>query len=174
MLNAKAIDLSQMVMAEGLYTDYDQERGSYVIDEKRVRARIRELIDLCRDQGEERYIIIEGHYAEIVDDRDLELLIVLRMDPRELLKRLCNRGWRKRKSIENSEAEYLGVCLANALNEHPPEKICEIDVSERDPNAVAKEILRVLEESARCEYGIDWTASIDPEDLYRLADIYCT
>ncbi|MEM1611650.1 MAG: AAA family ATPase, partial [Sulfolobales archaeon] len=169
MLGAKVVDLSQLVIKEGLYIEYDHERNSYVIDEDRVRRRLKELISQCSGEKGNRYIIIEGHYAEIVDDQDLEILVILRTDPRELLKRLCSRGWGKEKSMENSEAEYLGVCLANALNEHPPEKICELDVTGKEPGTVAKKILEILEGNARCEHGIDWTVSIDPEELYRVA-----
>ncbi|MEM4970003.1 MAG: adenylate kinase family protein [Sulfolobales archaeon] len=172
-LGAKTIDLSQLVIEEGLYIEYDYERNSYIIDEDRVQKRLKELISQCNEEKESRYIIIEGHYAEIVDDQDLEILVILRTDPRELLKRLCSRGWGKEKSMENSEAEYLGICLANALNEHPPEKICELDVTGKEPSTVVKEILEILEGKARCERGIDWTTSIDPEELYRVAHIYC-
>lgn len=174
MLRAKTIDLSQLVVREGLYIEYDHERKSYIIDEDRVRRRVKELLSHCSEEKEEGYIIIEGHYAEIVDDQDLEILIVLRTDPRDLLKRLCSRGWGKEKSIENSEAEYLGICLANALNEHPPEKICELDVTEKEPSVIAREILKILEGSIKCKHGIDWTTSIDPEELYKIANIYCS
>ncbi len=138
-----------------------------------MRKRLKELLSQCSEEKEDGYIIVEGHYAEIVDDQDLEILIVLRTDPRGLLKRLCSRGWGKEKSIENSEAEYLGICLANALTEHPPEKICELDVTEKEPSIIAREILKILEGKIRCEHTIDWTTLIDPEELYKIANIYC-
>jgi len=172
-IGAHVIDLSALVVGEGLYTEYDSERKSYVIDEDRVRSRVKELVASCAERGERGYVIVEGHYAEIVDDQDLEILVVLRVDPRELIRRLCTRGWDRGKSLENGEAEYIGVCLGNALSEHPIEKICEIDATNKDPEEIAVEILDAMRGKGGCSSRIDWTSSIDPEELYRAAELYC-
>jgi len=172
-LGTDAIDLSALVVRERLYIEYDSERKSYVIDEDNVKRRVGEEVASCGGREGSGYVVVEGHYAEIVDDRDLEILVVLRMDPRELIRRLCARGWDKRKSLENGEAEYIGVCIGNAISEHPIEKICEIDATNRDPGDIAAEILEAIKDRGRCPPKIDWASHIDPEELYRAAEQYC-
>ena len=170
-LNAEVIDLSELVLKRHLYSDYDEKRKSYIVDEALVKKELRTLISRCGDGKE--YLIVEGHYAEIVDEKDLEILVVLRIDPRELVKRLCIRGWSLEKSLENGEAEYLGICLSNALEEHPREKVCEIDVTREDPELVAKRIVDLVRSRVKCKPYIDWTISIDPRELWETATKYC-
>lgn len=170
-LNTDTIDLSELVLSKRLYSEYDEERESYVIDEALVKKELREIISRCGE--DRRYLVVEGHYAEIVDDSYLEVLFVLRIDPRELVKRLCTRGWGFRKSLENGEAEYLGICLHNALEEHPAGKICEIDVTNTTPDLVAKEIIDLVGKRDKCSFGIDWTATIDPGEIWETATKYC-
>lgn len=171
-LDTESIDLSELVIREKLYAGYDEDRGSYIIDEERVRRRIRELAEICGDRGK-GYLIVEGHYAEIVEDPILEVIVVLRIDPRELIKRLCMRGWGFGKSLENGEAEYIGVCLANALNEHLAEKVCEMNVTGRDLESVARDIARAIRDRSVCSSTIDWTEHIDPQELLETARRYC-
>lgn len=171
-LNAEVIDLSELVIKRHLYSDYDEMRKSYIVDEALVKRELRTLVSRC-DDGRE-YLVVEGHYAEIVDEKDLEILVVLRIDPRELVKRLCMRGWGLEKSLENGEAEYLGICLSNALEEHPREKVCEIDVTGEDPELIARRIVDLVKGGEKCELYIDWTTSIDPGELWETATRYCT
>jgi len=171
-LGTVSIDLSELVVKEKLYVDYDEDRGSYIIDEELVRRRIRELAEICGDRGK-GYLIVEGHYAEIVEDPILEVIVVLRIDPRELIKRLCIREWGFEKSLENGEAEYVGVCLANALNEHPAEKVCEINVTDKDLWSVVRDIARAIRDRSVCNPTIDWTEHIEPQELLETARRYC-
>ncbi len=170
-LNTDAIDLSELVISKHLYSGYDVERKSYVIDEDLVKKELREIILRCGK--DKRYLVVEGHYAEIVDDDDLEVLFVLRIDPRELVKRLCIRGWGFRKSLENGEAEYLGICLHNALEKHHVEKICEIDVTNTPPDLAAKKIIDLIGGRDKCGFGIDWAETIDPGEIWETATRYC-
>lgn len=170
-LNSDIIDLSKLVVSRHLYIEYDEERKSYVIDEALVRKELKDIVSRCGEG--KRYLVVEGHYAEIVDDSDLEVLFVLRIDPRELVKRLCTMGWGFRKSLENGEAEYMGICLYNALEEHPAEKVCEVDVTGAPENIVVERIIDLVERRNKCGFGIDWTESIDPEELWETAAKYC-
>ena len=172
-LGAEVIDLSELVVRKNLYSGYDEERRSYVVDEALVRKELRTLLSRCGGEGKE-YLVVEGHYAEIVEDKDLEILVVLRIDPRELVKRLCMRGWGLEKSLENGEAEYMGICLHNALEEHPREKVCEIDVTGEDLDLVVKKIIDLVRSKEKCDLYIDWTQTIDPEELWKTAAKHCS
>lgn len=148
-LGWEKVDLSEAALKHGLVLEEDKERGTYVIDEDAVRAWVRR-------KASEGPLIVDSHYGEIVDDDILTKLFVLRLRPDILLERLLKRGWHPRKVAENVEAELLGACTANALEEHPREKVCEIDTTGRTPNEVTEYILMTLVGERECLLDIDW------------------
>ena len=148
-LGWEKVDLSEAALKHGLILEEDKERSTYVIDEDAVRAWVRR-------KASEGPLIVDSHYGEIVDDDILLKLFILRLRPDILLERLLKRGWHPRKVAENVEAELLGVCTANALEEHPREKVCEIDTTGKTPDEVTEEILMTLASEKECLLGIDW------------------
>jgi len=155
-LGWEKIDLSEVAIRHGLILQEDKERRTYVIDEDALRAWIRR-------KASNTPLVIDSHYGEIVDDDLLLKLFVLRVHPKVLTERLLRRGWHPRKVAENVEAELLGVCTVNALEEHPREKVCEIDATNKTPNKVVEEILRILAGEGECVIGIDWLS--DPASV---------
>lgn len=149
-LNAIHIDLSEYVIRNKLYTEYDNETNSYVIDEDKVRQAIESLA-----KKYER-VIISSHYGELTPRNLVEKIIVLRLDPEELEKRLEQRGWNRIKIIENIVAEILSVCTANALREHGIDKIIEIDTTNKNIETIINEIIRALENKVPKRPRIDW------------------
>ena len=150
-LNAIYLNLSNVVIEKKLYSEYDSERGTYVIDEEKLRSYIRGMTRQSR-----KLVIVDSHYGEIVDDDLLIKIFVLRLDPRILLKRLLSRSWPPAKIKENIESEILGICTVNALSEHPESKVCEIDVTGKSVDDVVAEILNILHSRGNCRIGIDW------------------
>ncbi len=148
-LGWEKVDLSETALRHNLVLKEDKERSTYVIDEDAVRAWVRR-------KASEEPLIVDSHYGEIVDDNILLKLFVLRLRPDILLERLLKRGWHPRKVAENVEAELLGVCTANALEEHPRGKVCEVDTTRKTPDEVAEEILMTLARERECLLGIDW------------------
>ncbi|MEM3948357.1 MAG: nucleotide kinase, partial [Zestosphaera sp.] len=88
-----------------------------------------------------------------------------RLNPALLYRKLVERGWVKSKVLENVEAELLGVCARNALEEHPESKVCEIDVSDRNLDEVVGEVVGILNGSRACHPAIDWLSQELPDDL---------
>lgn len=157
-LGSEIVELSEVVLREGLYVGYDEKTLSYVIDEARVREYVRSL---ATKGG---VVIVVGHYSEIVDDDILEKLFVIRLNPLELLERLRRRGWPPAKVLDNVEAELLGVCTANALAEHSHSKVCEVDASGKEPEEVSREIIEILQGIRECRVFVDW---LEREDVIR-------
>jgi len=148
-LGWEKVDLSEASLKHGLVLEEDKERSTYVIDEDAVRTWVRR-------KASEGPLIVDSHYGEIVDDDILMKLFVLRLRPDILLERLLKRGWHPHKVAENVEAELLGVCTANALEEHPREKICEVNTTGKTSDEVTEEILMTLAGERGCFLGIDW------------------
>ncbi|MCD6428338.1 MAG: adenylate kinase family protein [Desulfurococcales archaeon] len=150
-LNAIYLNLSNVVIEKKLYSEYDAERGTYVVDEEKLKKYIRNLAEQAR-----QLIVIDSHYGEVIDDDLIIKIFVLRLDPRELFKRLKERLWPLPKIIENVESELLGICTANALSEHPSSKVCEVDVTNKSVNAVVREILDILHNRGECRVYVNW------------------
>lgn len=154
-LNATHIDLSQYIIEEGLYTGYDVDRASFIIDEEKVVERIRMLISKYGD------IVIDTHFGEIIPREYVDKVIVLRTDPEELEKRLWMKGWWWEKIRENVEAEILSVCTHNAIDAFGEEKVYEVNTTSKTVDQVVDEILDILRGKAKPGLKYDWL-SIKP------------
>ncbi|MEM2006774.1 MAG: adenylate kinase family protein [Sulfolobales archaeon] len=149
-LDIGLVELSDFVLENKLVVSYDDERLSFVIDEHKLREHLRRLI------AERGRVLVIGHYSEIIDDDVLDKIIILRINPVELAERLSKRGWPPKKVLENVEAELLGVCTSNALLEHPPNKVCEVDVTGKSVEDVSKEVIEIVTGRRSCRVFIDW------------------
>ncbi|MEM2790499.1 MAG: adenylate kinase family protein, partial [Thermofilaceae archaeon] len=107
-IGGKYINVAELAVGEGLVVSYDAERGAYIIDDARVRERLRQV-------ARERLIIVDTHVASAVPQEELYVAVILRLDPRELEVRLRSRGYPKWKVLENVQAEVLDACLVEAV-----------------------------------------------------------
>ena len=161
-LGARLISISELVKKEGLYTGWDEKRETLIADTDRLSERISEIIN-----AERRTIIIEGHYAvHVVPPEKVDLIFVLRRDPRKLKKTLEDRGYSRRKVMENLAAEILDVCLFDAVDICGVEKVCEIDTTSRSPEEIVDEIILVIKGERKPEVGIvDWLGMLESEGI---------
>lgn len=150
-LGGKYLNLSDFVLSNRLYTQYDSDTGSFVIDERKLRKVLNDLI-----RTSEGYLVIDSHYGEIIDDEVIFKIVVLRLDPRVLYTRLVSKGWSGRKLLDNLESELIGVCTYNALREHDRSKVCEVDVTGKELSEVVDDVLKLINGMAKCEVGVDW------------------
>ncbi len=110
-------------------------------------------------------LIIEGHYAvHVVPPKDVDLVFVLRRDPRELKEILEKRSYDQKKIKENLAAEILDVCLFDAISICGVEKVSEIDTTAKNLLEVADEIISVVEGKKKRRVGIvDWLGTLEDE-----------
>ncbi|MFP8954334.1 adenylate kinase family protein [Natrialbaceae archaeon A-arb3/5] len=125
------VHLNEVLEDEGLYTEVDAERGSKV-------ANLDALADWLEGHDD---VVIESHLAHHFD---ADRVIVLRCAPASLADRLRERGETDAKAAENAESEALDVILAEAVEEHGRESVYEIDTTDREPEAVADELVAVV------------------------------
>ncbi|WP_276814880.1 adenylate kinase family protein [Desulfurococcus amylolyticus] len=158
------IELGRYALERGLVTGFDDERGSYVIDEDALSREVSMLAG-----NSEGHIIVSTHYPEILDPSVVEKVFVLRTHPLVLEKRLESRGWDRRKINENVMAEILGVVSYNALTVFGEEKIYEIDTSNTTPGEVAGLVADILSNKIVIPPGIriDWLSVLSAEELSR-------
>ncbi|HOT94445.1 MAG TPA: adenylate kinase family protein [Methanoregulaceae archaeon] len=100
--------------------------GPFVVDE----------VDGVREVDEEAWSAafepvdgyVEGGLAHLLP---CDRLVILRCRPDELERRLNARGYPPAKVRENVEAEALDVVLCEALERHPPDRVLEIETTDR-------------------------------------------
>ncbi|RXK49068.1 adenylate kinase family protein [Halorientalis pallida] len=126
------VHLNEVIREEGLATGRDEERDSLVADLDAVADRLSDRDDL----------LLDSHLAHRLD---VDRVVVLRCHPGELERRLTERGEPTAKAEENAESEALDVILAESVDRHGEDSVYEIDATDRDPEAVAGEIERVID-----------------------------
>jgi adenylate kinase len=160
-LDALYVNLTELALRESLVSGKDEERDSIIVDENRMRRKIREMVDECAEKD----VIFDGHYAvNVVPKKLVTYVFVLRRDPFELRKFMEKCGFYGRKLWENLASEILDVCLVDAINAYGKEKICELNVSGKSVEEVVIEILEVLNGSGKCRIGVvDWLGKLESE-----------
>ncbi|MBS7288869.1 MAG: adenylate kinase family protein [Candidatus Freyarchaeota archaeon] len=156
----KWVSLGSLVKDKGLHVGVDVERGSLVADVDRLVSEVWRLA--CEAGGR---LIIEGHYADVTPKDWVEKAIVLRTHPRELWRRLAERGWSESKIRENVQAEILGVCTYEAIEAYGWEFVYEVDTTSKSPSGSAREALEIISGGGeRYRVGrINWLRQLEKE-----------
>ena len=162
-LDAFYVNLTELALHKNLISGKDEERGSIIVDESRMRHKISEIVE----NSDKSEFIVDGHYAVSVTPKELTShVFVLRRDPIELQKFMKQSGFSGRKLRENLASEILDVCLCDALNVYGNEKVCELDVSGKSVEEIVSEIMDVLNGSKECRVGtVDWLGKLENEGL---------
>lgn len=142
------IDLNALVKG-GLNFGIDPERGCLEADMDGLGKRLKELEPV--DANADTITVIEGHFSHYFAN----WAIVLRLDPKELKKRLEARGYLEKKIQENLEAEALDVILIEAVESCS--RVDEIDTTGRSPADVAALVVKIIQGESRLPPGqVSW------------------
>ncbi len=134
--------LSELIREKGLYSGYDEKRGSYVADVEKLRWFF---------SGKENFIA-EGLVAHFIPS---DVLIVLRASPEVVRRRLEERGYPREKVEENVEAERFDVCASEALKLGNFKRVIQIDTTKRKPEDVLRLALEGISGRDLFE-DVDW------------------
>ena len=121
-LNGRLIKINDLAISHGFVMGIDENKGYKVIDIDKLSRYVDGLTKDC-----DELLIFEGHLSHLCDGADK--VIVLRVNPEMLEKRLMERNYSESKIRENLEAEALGVCSAEAFEKYP-ESTYELDVTD--------------------------------------------
>lgn len=147
-----------MVKEQQLFTRVDEERNTLIADTEKVEKQLQKI--LVNTTGT---TVIDGHYSvDVVPPKHVNMIFVLRRDPRQLKKVLETRGYDSKKVWENLTAEILDVCLWDALSVFGSDKVCEIDVSDKTVETVVEEVIQMLENRKDCKQGtVNWLKTLE-------------
>lgn len=122
--NTRVLDLHEIIDVENVSVEMDKERDTKIVDVKELKKHVSQRIKESKKQGVE-HILVDGVLSHHMPATHV---IVLRVKPTVLEKRLEKRGYSPGKIRENLEAEAMGVCLHETLSRNF-ENILEINAT---------------------------------------------
>jgi len=142
-IDARVLSLNELIIKRNFVLEYDEERETSIIDEERLNNNLDGIIKefSIPPIG---YLIIEGHFCDMLPEDYMDCVIILRCHPDELYTRLKNRGYRNKKIIENVQSEILGSCVNYFIEKKLHLPLYEIDTTKSDLNTIAKQILDII------------------------------
>ena len=134
MIGWEVIGLNELASRKGLFSGFDRDRYVRIVDIDALKKEIRGLWYAGKN------VIIESHFAH---DIASDLVFVLRANPDSIRKRGKAKGWKKRKTEENVQAEIMEECKLDAIEQG--RDIIEIDTTGKSATFAAKRIAHHLE-----------------------------
>jgi adenylate kinase len=166
-INAELISLNELVISKNFIENYDKERDTYVADFAKLKKFVLTQIEKAKKQHIEN-IIIEGHFADIIPNKYIEKVIILRTHPDILKERLKKRGYKENKIKENIQAEILGNCTNYILQKELTCPIYELDTSITSISQTSKLIIKMIKNkniSDSYDVGnLDWLEQLSSKD----------
>ncbi|MEM3832887.1 MAG: adenylate kinase family protein [Thermoprotei archaeon] len=153
------INVNDLAKKYDLFLKYDDRRDSYIINIDRVRGKIRNLLKRNDD------VIIDTHIVDAAP-KNIDLVIVFRLNPIRLLGILKSRGYSEKKIAENVEAELLGICASDAYRRFH-NKVFELDVTDKKPEEIERFIISASKKIVKNQ-GIEWLTLLNDKDLEEL------
>jgi adenylate kinase len=151
--DSKLLKINEIATQNNLIQGKDIERGYQIVDIDKLNKKIYEIIN--NDNFE--VLIVEGHLSHLCDHCDK--IIVLRLKPKLLEKRLEKRDYSKSKIQENLEAESLAVCSVEAFENHG-DIVNEIDTTDMSIEEVVVNIRKIISGEKNFPIGeidfMDW------------------
>lgn len=132
------INEKDLIEGLSLHDGVDSDTGELMVDRGSLLRGLKNYFD-----GLEEDTIFEGHLSYLAP---YDLLIILRLDPKELRSRLMQRNYKMDKIKENVEAEAVSSVLVDSLSfsrndEDPNDKwsrvIVEKDITGMEPEEIA-------------------------------------
>ncbi|MEW6295508.1 MAG: AAA family ATPase [Candidatus Diapherotrites archaeon] len=96
-----------------------KEKKEKVIEIKKLGKELNKLL------AREKNIVVEGHLLCETRLKNIDCIMVLKTNPKELKKRLKRKGYSELKVQENLFCEETGYCLKKALKNYPKSKIIQ-------------------------------------------------
>jgi len=116
--------------------------------------------------------LIVGHLAPyVLDESDVDVAIVLRKNPMDLIKVFKNRGYSKEKIKSNTASEFIGVTFNDSISSFGEEKTFQIDTTNKTPEQVTSIIDKIVNGKNKGDI-VDWFHLIDKNTaIQELLDI---
>ena len=109
-------------------------------------------------------LLIVGHLAPyVLDESDIDIVIILRKNPYDLIEIYKKRDYQKFKIKENTGSEILGVITNDSIASFGKEKSFEIDTTEKTPEKILKEMNNIIKNHEGGDI-VDWLRLVEEKN----------
>jgi len=120
----------------------EKEGKEKVIETKKLERELNKLL------AREKNVIIEGHLLCETKLKNIDLIVLLKTNPKELEERLKKKGYSELKVQENLFCEKNSYCLNKALKNYPKSKIIRAK-NEKNLKRSLKYIIKEIKRKAK-------------------------
>ena len=108
--------------------------------------------------------LIVGHLAPyVLDESDIDLVIILRKNPYDLIEIYKKRSYRDSKIKQNTGSEILGVIANDSITSFGKEKSFEIDATNKTPEIILEEIQNIINNQKGGDM-VDWLRLVEEKN----------
>ncbi|RLE62081.1 MAG: hypothetical protein DRN53_04640 [Thermoprotei archaeon] len=162
LLSLEYLNPAEIALRERFVKEYDERLRTFVVDIELLRNYLYELLG-----NMSKSYVIDTHLVEAIPQSTIDLVIVLRLNPKELFNRLRLRNYPLQKIKENVQSEFLDYILVKSIELFGEERVHEIDTTGRSIQSIVEEILEVKKDPSRKKLGIvNW---LSREELIKWA-----
>ncbi len=158
------VDINKIILSEDLLIP--SQRGNHDVDIQKSL----DFLTLLLSKKEYQDSIIVGHLAPyVIDPLLVDLAVILRRSPYELIKIYEDRSYSQTKISDNIVAEILGIISYDALKNFEFSKLSELEIATSVlPSLSAQKIVNMYMDKTQRSFGnIDWLPLVqnDPDML---------
>jgi adenylate kinase len=164
----KIIDINKIIIDNNAFLLNDDEYGKEVDIKKTLKLMRYEL----KNGGD---LVIIGHLVPYVLKPDgIDLVVVMRRSPYEIIKTFEDREYSPEKIRENIASEILGISFYDALKTFGKNKVIEFDATGKTPQQSAEEIVSLLQNKLNHKIGmVDWLSLVyEKGDVQKFLEYY--
>ena len=130
-----------------------------------IEVNTAELKDEIKKKISDKSLIV-GHLAPyVLDESDVDLAIVLRKNPYDLMDIYKKRNYQDSKMKQNAGSEVLGVIANDTIASFGKEKTFEIDTTQKTPKRVVEQINGIIKNQERGDI-IDWLTIVEERNEF--------
>ena len=106
-------------------------------------------------------LLIVGHLAPyVLDKSNIDLVIILRKNPYNLIEIYKERNYQNSKIKQNAGSEILGVIANDSILSFGKEKSYEIDTTNKTPKIILEDILNIINNKKGGDI-VDWLRLVE-------------
>ena len=106
-------------------------------------------------------LLIVGHLAPyVLDKSNIDLVIILRKNPYNLIEIYKERNYQNSKIKQNTGSEILGVIANDSILSFGKEKSYEIDTTNKTPKIILEDILNIINNKKGGDI-VDWLRLVE-------------
>ncbi len=150
------LSLNDLVEQEKLYAGTDQEDMAKLVKLDELEHEANEWI-----RRQEKSSLIDGHLGCELG-LDVDCVLVLRLEPNVLAKRLEGRGYTPSKVNANKMAELLDYCTIRSIRNYGEKNVFELDTSGQDVRGLTSQFEKFIDSGSKGRFRphVSWSAAL--------------